>query len=173
DAATLEKRFEVPLPREPRAVLVSENGRDALVAHAVGGHLSRVSLADPDHAVTSIEVKPAADPPDFPSQKPAPNTKTSCQTYALVRSAEPAGRVLAPGVAVTPGQLDVRSSGYGVRHQTTEMPAVAVIPEATYETVPESVGTRPSPRAPCLLPRAAALEPGSNSLLVTCFGSNL
>src|SRR6185436_13105702 len=45
DGATLAKSFEVPLAREPRAVVVSDDGKTAFVAHAVGSVMSAVDLA--------------------------------------------------------------------------------------------------------------------------------
>ncbi len=46
DAEQLRPALTVELSREPRDVVVSEDGERAFVAHAVGGHLSVVRLAD-------------------------------------------------------------------------------------------------------------------------------
>ncbi len=46
DAGKITKSFEVSLPREPRAVVVSDDGAFAYVSHAVGARASRVTLAD-------------------------------------------------------------------------------------------------------------------------------
>ncbi len=52
DAATLERRFAVDLPREPRAVAVSGDGKRAFVTHAVGARMS-VDLGEGSHGVTA------------------------------------------------------------------------------------------------------------------------
>lgn len=104
----------------------------------------------------------------------------SCQGFALAKSVRPLGRVLAPAVFVDPGDLENRPEGYGDDHTPTESPAIAVIDESTGRPVEESLTTsrqrhfkQVDPRdhaGECLLPRAAAVDPTSGSLLVTCFG---
>jgi hypothetical protein len=46
DARSLAKSFQVALPREPRAVVVSDDGKYAFVSHAIGARATRVKLAD-------------------------------------------------------------------------------------------------------------------------------
>ena len=44
DAATMSQTLEVDVPREPRAVVVADDGKRAFVAHVVGGKMSVVDL---------------------------------------------------------------------------------------------------------------------------------
>ncbi|HYP88566.1 MAG TPA: hypothetical protein VEQ59_10440, partial [Polyangiaceae bacterium] len=44
ETATLREEYQVELAREPRAVVVDDEGTHAFVAHAVGSRLSRVDL---------------------------------------------------------------------------------------------------------------------------------
>jgi len=107
--------------------------------------------------------------------------RSSCQGFALAKSVAPGGRILAPQVFVDPGSPEVRPEGYGNGGVATETPAVAVLDDATAEPMEASlqvqreVGWRGEKsardhREPCLLPRAAATDPRTRTLLVTCFG---
>jgi mono/diheme cytochrome c family protein len=168
-AATLEKRFEVDLPREPRAVVVSGDGKRAFVAHAVGGKMSVVDLERAFHPVKQVGLRsPNAEP-----------RLTSCQGYALARFEGPGGRVLAPEVVVDPGDPEQRTDGYGDGNNPPERAAVAVLDEAHGEPIADSLDgvTEDDPTAPasdrtvdCLLPRAAAVDAASHTLLVACYG---
>src|SRR5262249_47739747 len=127
EAATLAKRFAVDLPREPRAVVASADGKRAFVTHAVGARISAIDLADSKHGVTSVGLQPKHG--QAPRQAAGPNPLTSCQGYALARFESPGARLLAPMVAVQPGDQEVRTAGYGDVSTPTEQPAVAVIDE--------------------------------------------
>src|SRR4029078_6984900 len=62
-AVAMEKRFDVDLPREPRAVVVSSDGKRAFVAHAVGGRMSVVDLERAFHPVKAVALRmPSAAP---------------------------------------------------------------------------------------------------------------
>lgn len=104
----------------------------------------------------------------------------SCQGFALAKSIAPKGRVLAPQVFVDPGDLENRPEGYGDDNAPTETAGIGVIDEATGRPVEESlvmsrhrmfrqVDARDH-AGECLLPRAAAVDPTSRTLLVACFG---
>lgn len=206
DAGKLTKSFEVSLPREPRAVVVSDDGAFAYVSHAVGARASRVTLADKtvieialhqrdrqtetqkrdaqreiDECMRSgIEV-----PPDL-SDRIAEIAKAegaSCQGFALAKSVDPGGRILAPQVLVDNGDPRERAPGYGNDESSTEVGDVAVIDAATGTTMAASLergvdnsrwgsgeSARDAHRGECLLPRAATIDPSSRSLLVSCFG---
>lgn len=179
DAASLDRRFEVDLPREPRAVVIGDDGKTAFVSHAVGARMSAVDLAGEAHAVKDIPLQGTLSPIRSPDRSGI----SSCQGYALARSLVPGGRVLAPQVLVTPGDPEQRAQGYGDENTPTEQPSVAVIDEGTRDALPASLqsaqeqrmfedvrGGLPQRRAECLLPRAAAVDPGSRTLFVTCFG---
>jgi DNA-binding beta-propeller fold protein YncE len=204
DSRTFAKSFEVALAREPRAVVVSDDGKFAYVSHAVGAKTSRVELAttkvtetalrgstaDVVRSIEAIEAQLAA------AKKPDPETvkvllaskkqfesetQPSCQGYALAKSVDPSGRVLAPQVLVDTGDPEQRAPGYGNDNTATEVSDVAVIDEASGKAIAASldrgqertwgeVDPRDANQPQCLLPRAAAVDAKSKALLVSCFG---
>ncbi len=118
-------------------------------------------------------------------EKRAVEGRQSCQGFVLAKSTSTPNRIFAPQVMVDPGDLEKRPTGYGDAAIIPEVPAVAVIDEAAGEALATSMAAIPSthlggfagfqhdPRltaGECLLPRAAAIDPNSQSLLVTCFG---
>ena len=108
--------------------------------------------------------------------------RPTCQGFALAKSAAVPGRIFAPQVIVEPGNLDNRPDGYGDESSPTETPDVAVIDEDARATIAASTTIHPAasrggpmidprdPRPDCLLPRAAAVDPATKALLVTCYG---
>jgi hypothetical protein len=202
DPATLARRYEVPLQREPRAVLVTDDGRTAYVAHAVGGKVSRVDLRAPEHRVREVLLH-GPDASSLTARFAAPAQQAvemtlqrlrhrfqwqfqalpaSCQGFALAKTQQPAGRILAPQVLVDPGDSSSAPTGYGNDNQDTEEPDVAVLDAnsgdpfgASLERTP-GTGRRvgePDPHPDeCLLPRAAAYDPQTRSLLVACVGTD-
>ena len=115
----------------------------------------------------------------FENMKLAARGKDSCQGYALASLDR--GRIFAPQVFVDPGDLEGKPSGYGDSNGLgTEAAAIAVIDEGTKTLVrastefprnqPFMFSGRENAPLQCLLPRAAAVDPVSGSLLVTCFG---
>jgi DNA-binding beta-propeller fold protein YncE len=106
--------------------------------------------------------------------------RPTCQGFALAKSAVTPGRIFAPQVAVDPGDLEARPDGYGDANAPTEAPSIAVLDEGTGAPMPSSTtmvedafAGRSEPRndrPECLLPRAAAIDSSTNSLLVTCYG---
>lgn len=196
-AADLGRLFRVDLPREPRSVVVADDGAVAYVSHAVGGKISLVGLGA-KHRVVELGVGSGVDPriaqvrdqiraasgvaaaaqlaalEQFPDGR-----RTSCQGYALAKSLDPAGRILAPQVLVDPGDASRRPSGYGDDNASTEIQSVAVIdaklgqPLAASLALPESRwggAVVDGSRAECLLPRAAAVDRATHTLLVACLG---
>jgi DNA-binding beta-propeller fold protein YncE/mono/diheme cytochrome c family protein len=211
DGETLSPRFETALPREPRSVVVSDDGKTAFVSHAVGSIVSVVDLSSAAHEAKSISMRgfqpgeqkqleqrrklarerektdPAGAKAILASLELTAarfgNGRPTCQGFALAKSAAAApGRIFAPQVVVDPGDPDRRPDGYGDENQHTETPSVAVLDEGTREVLAASVTVgremqmlkrgrdQRDPRPECLLPRAAAVDPGSKSLLVTCYG---
>jgi DNA-binding beta-propeller fold protein YncE/mono/diheme cytochrome c family protein len=203
DAGKLTRSFEVALPREPRAVVVSDDGRFAYVAHAVGAVASRVTFAD--KTVTAISLrerdpnteaqertlekqiegfrKKGDDVPSSLLEQLADidqGSHPSCQGFALAKSVDPGGRILAPQVLVDSGDPKERAPGYGNDESSTEAGDVAVIDAATGRPIEASLerdndsggweGARRDTGSECLLPRAAAVDPASRSLLVSCLG---
>jgi hypothetical protein len=166
DADSLTALFTVDLPREPRAVLVDDDGRRAFVAHVVGAHMSAVDLEERAHPVHLVDLRVGA--------------LSGCQGYALTKASFAAagsddasagpGRIFAPMVQVDPG--DPRPSfGYG---GSLEVPAenalVSVIDTTAERTLTRTRGGGgASPRRECLLPRSATMG-SADSLLVSCLG---
>ena len=72
--------------------------------------------------------------------------RTSCQGFALAKSAHPSGRIFAPQVLVDPGDSSQRASGYGDDNSPTEMPSIAVVDGASAETLAASVDPESAPR---------------------------
>lgn len=165
-----EARFEVDVPREPRAVLVDDDGERAFVAHVVGATLSVIDLSSPKHDVRAVDlrVKHIGGPREA-------KIRGGCQGFALAKSVEapkaenaapppgekplpplipgpapvkkapvatpaPKGRVFAPMVTVDPGEPTVRSSGYG-------SPAFSVAAEVPMVSVIDAGAERTLTRA--------------------------
>ncbi len=108
-------------------------------------------------------------------------TKMGCQGFPMVKSVEPKGRIIAPQILVDPGDPENRAQGYGDANQPTEVANVAVIDAGTRRMVSASVGHVPDrhffggdSREPqvgeCILPRSAAVDADTGTLLVTCLG---
>jgi hypothetical protein len=192
-----ERRFDVDLPRAPRAVVASQDGARAYIAHAAGGAMSVVELSASPPSARGIDVHgESADPSAFLDEPmpvsrcdghacgfslgalPSRRIRSACQGFALaeLRGAEP--RILSPMVEVTTGNPSAPSAGYGpgggLTPITAELPVVTVVDEAAGRTVKSSlVAFEPEAREakpPCLLPRAAVVRHGS--LYVACMGIN-
>jgi len=204
DARTLRKSFQLNLAREPRSVVVSDDGRFAYVSHAVGAKVSRVELVtkavveiplrgtDPqrsaqvrviDAKIRALKKSNRTVPAELLDElrELEAGQQPSCQGYALAKSTAPSGRILAPQVLVDTGDPAQRAPGYGNDNSPTETPDVAVIDAATGKPWAASlerpldasawgVDPRDVQSPECLLPRAAAVDPISKSLLVSCYG---
>jgi mono/diheme cytochrome c family protein len=187
DTARLARTFQVALPREPRAVVVSDDGSRAFVSHAVGAQVSLVDLTT--HHVKAVSVRgsePGAVPPPTPPEEEGSDaseqrsSRTACQGFALAKSVAPKGRIFAPQVLVDTGDPSERAEGYGNTSDQTEMPDVAVLDSASGTPFSSSLEMMADPlteedfrdRAPneCLLPRAAAYDAKDHALLVACVG---
>jgi DNA-binding beta-propeller fold protein YncE len=183
DTASMTRMYEVPLAREPRAVVVSDDGKKAFVAHVVGSRMSvvdlvakRASLVD----VGGVEVSNFGRGTILDLVDGSTLDRRACQGYALAKSTSVSGRIFAPQVLVDPGRAEVRSEGYGSGGMSPpEVAAIAVIDEDAARPMAESVSVKPSldlmvhnvrPLAQCLLPRAAAVDAASRSLFVACAG---
>jgi len=173
DAGSLAPRYQVDLPRDPRAVIVSEDGQRAFVAHVVEARMSVVDLETGVHQARQIDLRAWIQPSegaDSPRRK-------GCQGFALAQ-VEPEAesrlasrsfdRVFAPMVSVNPGEGS-ESAGYG-NEAPSEVSEVAVVDASAERALTRAV--RPSrsgtAQAECLLPRAASYDGGA--LYVTCLG---
>lgn len=206
-AADLRRLGELPLARDPSAVVASADGQRAFVSHAVGGRISVVALgaggAPTDARELSTDgVEWRSQPllskkfmsiafPSEPPRPPAPGAparraaldpfggapvaqrspasrvaRRGSQGFALARA--PSGAVFAPIALVDPGP-ETRGGGYGSARAQTVVDHIAVVDangeRADVPPVSSHLGT-----LGCQLPRAAAIEPGEEVLLVTCLG---
>jgi len=120
---------------------------------------------------TGQSIRRRRDRPPFRSSA-SKRERTACQGFALAEVMGPVPRVLAPMVEVVTGDLEAPSSGYGVGSSTTaELPVVAALDASKGEPIKGSLTAHEPDAAappPCLLPRAAAVRPGS--LFVACMG---
>lgn len=151
ETTKLGHQVDVNVPREPRSVVVSDDGRTAFVSHAVGSVMSAIDLASSKTEAREIsmrgflpgEQKQTAmmkqmarfrfakhDAADGDLDKREEGHQ-SCQGFALAKSSAVGGRIFAPQVMVEPGDPDQRPDGYGDHNTQTETPAVAVIDEGT------------------------------------------
>lgn len=181
DLASFERKYEVPLPREPRAVVVSDDGTKAFVAHVVGSRMSVVDLGAKKATaidVGGVEENVFGRPSLFGSSSEV--DRRACQGFALAKSTELPGRIFAPQVLVDPGRTEERSEGYGsAGGSPPEVAAVAIIDEDTSKPLMESLSVKPDlrsmagmsrPRPACLLPRAATIDAKGRALFVACVG---
>lgn len=176
-SADLAPRRVVPLPREPRAVLVIDRGATALVTHAVGGIVSAVNLADSAAPVASIKLQ--AGRRTGKNGEPDPKRpREASQGYALASvSGLRAGgerdmlRVFAPHTSVDPGAPEGGASGgYGSGGAGARpvAPIVSVIDPLARRSITNHVARAfhedSSPE--CALPRSAVADEGA--LFVAC-----
>ena len=199
EGAELKLKGTVKLAREPRAITLSSDQKTAFLSHSVGGRASVVDLETQGVRQISLsgrerhdldkvkeELRKSSDMLDALAKMEAKfaeqdkdrsrfGRRASCQGFALAKSTN--GRIFAPQVHVDPGQLSQRTAGYGQEHATTEVPSVAVIDAATGYPMATSLGITHrrrfrsnDVREECILPRAAAVDNKSSSLLVACWG---
>jgi DNA-binding beta-propeller fold protein YncE len=172
-AERLTKVDQWDVPREPRTIVVSDDGKRAFVSHAVGTFLETIELGEGARKPKKVSMDGAAEVSGWEGEV-SEEKRQACQGFALVKSVAPAGRIFAPHVLVFTGEPSVQSSGYGAAESIEpESFDVAVIDEDQAEVLPPSVVLHPVLRRPraCSLPRGAAA--GENgSLYVTCLGEN-
>jgi cytochrome c peroxidase len=191
DGDSLKVAFQVPLAREPRAVVVSGDGSTAFVSHVVGSRASAVDLRAPEHPVRTLDLS-GSDPNlehrgrrsflrsvrGVLQQEQSAPSRSACQGFALTRSADPAGRIFAPQVLVDPGNAEVPTGGYGDGFLAAEVASVGVIDEGSGEVVRASLQLGPNDGQihlsgrQCLLPRSAAADASRKALYVSCLGAD-
>ena len=177
-SADLGVLYSVAMPREPRSVIVSDDGQRAFVAHAVGGQATVVDLAK--RQLTAVPLHRSASTEK--SRRVA--VEAACQGFALAKTAPERPRVLVPQVIVDPGDTAQQPSGYGTAtSEAPEQPDIAVLDSKSGDVLPSSLGAGDASgvrgfvrnltgklESECLLPRAAAYDAATRSLLVGCFG---
>jgi DNA-binding beta-propeller fold protein YncE len=191
DAKTLKRSYDVALPREPRSVVVADDGAHAFVSHSVGGNVSVVDLevrriaSTPTHMTNDLNKRAQKTGGRLSSSFGFRTDRegASCQGFTLAKTELPSSRILAPQVLVDPGDTRQQTSGYGASESDqAEVADVAVLDATTGDVLPMSLETTTgfvarSMRATdehaheeCLLPRASAYDGKTQSLLVACFG---
>jgi len=175
DARAMRIRAEHAVAREPRAVVVSTDGKRAFVSHVVGDALDVVSLDEDASAGAVRQLRVGGAELTFGrSASPSTGTRAACQGFALARAES--GRVFAPHVLAFTGNAEETSSGYGGdgEGRDSEVFHVPVIDEDAATIVAGSMRvTDTMVELPnrCALPRSATV--GKAGLFVTCLGEDV
>jgi DNA-binding beta-propeller fold protein YncE len=189
---TLVLQAQTPLAKEPRAVLAMNGGEKVYVAHASGGHMSIVTPSTQEVttvatfetvAQTAVAVKPQRD--GTGAQLALDKRPRAAQGFTLASTKAIPGKVWAPQVAVDPGPIGERTAGYGANpNLPSHVPSAPVFDHGKQRFHTPSLPTRrpgdsllmsravDRATTPCLLPRAAAVDGKTASLLVTCVGAD-
>jgi len=180
DMESFTTKTEIAVAREPRAVVVSSDGKRAFVSHVVGDGLDVVSLdGNPipgNKNPGDLKKKLVVDGTELVFGRhmmTSDQARASCQGFVLAKSEN--GRIFAPHVLAFTGDPTETSSGYGGGESSREPEVfhVPVIDEDAAKIVPGSMKLHAgidSPSSRCALPRAAAV--GKAGLFVTCLGEN-
>jgi len=184
DGKSFERRLEVELPRDPRNVVVSDDGTKAYVAHATGSKVSLVPLKQASARAASLWVGTAGkvdtEMDGNRAQLKVSSQRFGSQGFALAKQPGTSGRILAPQVLVDRGNLErPTSQGYS-DSQIPQMASVAVLDEDAGSVLPSSLddsldaavnlGWGERQVKECLLPRVALVDPKGESLFVGCLG---
>lgn len=190
---TMTKIWGVALPREPRSVVVADDGARAFVSQAVGGQVSVVDMGVqrvvPTETHLTMENVKATMKAGTMKEAVLENLSfggengSSCQGFSLAKSESPQGRLFVPQAMVDPGDPNANPEGYGSpQRDQTEAADVAVLDESNGSLLLSSLDTNPSAfvrqfgqqgehkHLECLLPRSAAYDVKHGSLLVGCYG---
>ena len=188
---SLARTFDVALPREPRSIVVSDDGAHAFVSHSVGGAVTVVDLgvhrvaSTPTHMTDDLMKKANKSGARMFSSFGFRSGRegASCQGFTLAKTEAPVARILAPQVLVDPGDTRQQTSGYGSSESDqAEVSDVAVLDAVTGDVMPTSLEPLNSnlvrsmrasdehSHEECLLPRASTFDAKTQSLLVACFG---
>ena len=100
DAGSMAQKFDVKLPREPRAVLVDDAGERAFVAHVVGAKMSVVDLNTDKHDVREVDLRVKRVVNTASARNTSDKLRSGCQGFALAKSVEVDDK---PGPAAGPG----------------------------------------------------------------------
>ena len=82
DARTMAPAFHVDLARDPRAVVVSDDGSRAFVSHVVEARMSVVDLATPEHQARLIDLRVKR---NLGETGPNVTLRKGCQGFALTK----------------------------------------------------------------------------------------
>ena len=111
DAATFAPKFEVELARDPRSLIVSDDGSRAFVAHVVEARMSVVDLTTREHAVRLVDLRARSSADESPD-----SMRKGCQGFALAKVSDSGDakvamvdRIYAPMVSVDSGDVTTQS----------------------------------------------------------------
>ncbi len=176
DAQTMAVRAEHAVTREPRGVVVSNDGKRAFVSHVVGDKLDVISLEGSEAGTGKASKSFSIDGSEqtFSRMGAGQQKRAACQGFALARA--DSGRIFAPHVLVFTGDPAENSSGYGggSEGREAEVMNITVIDEDAGKLIAESarlMAGLDGVTSRCALPRAAAV--GKAGLFVTCLGDNV
>ena len=176
DAQTMTVRAEHAVTREPRGVVVSNDGKRAFVSHVVGDKLDVIALEGSDAGTAKARRSLSVDGSEqiFSRMGAGEQKRAACQGFALARAES--GRIFAPHVLVFTGDPAENSSGYGggSEGREAEVMNIPVIDEDAGKLIAESarlMAGLDGVTSRCALPRAAAV--GKAGLFVTCLGDNV
>lgn len=179
DPKAMKVTARLPSPREPRGVVLTDEGSTAYVSHLVGSGLSRIDDLAGNPTLTAVPL-PAA-----PERGPAGHELQASLGYAITLSAD--GKVLfAPRHALgAEGNgswwgaptVDVMDLATGQSLQPVRTGALPVaVGHPPYMTDPPEwaalEGQAPSPSLALVQPRAVVYRKRSDSLLVVSEGSD-
>ncbi|AKV02785.1 Surface antigen protein [Labilithrix luteola] len=170
DTKTMTRIAEHEVAREPRAVVVSHDGKRAFVSHAVGNSLDVVEL----DGKGAKRVVPMAGVEEFLGRGDESGTQSrmGCQGFTLARAES--GKIFAPHALVFTGDASEASDGYGGGEgREAEVFHVPVVDEDTGKPLAGTSRLRAgleTHSGRCALPRAAAV--GKAGLFVTCLGAD-
>ena len=85
ETASMAQKYAVDLPREPRAVLVDDDGKRAFVSHLVGGRVSVIDLDGAKHDVRAISLASKAQSPYGSRGSALDRERTGTQGYTLAK----------------------------------------------------------------------------------------
>ncbi len=178
NSGTLEVTRVIPVSREPRAVLIANQGKTAFITHAVGGIVTSVDIENteskPETASlqTGRRVKPNL--AGFDNDNP----RKATQGYALARvdgtrkdGLRDALRIFAPHTSVDPGAAaSVTTGGYGGTGAGPRAVAqlISVIDPMEKKSITNHVDGmfHSATLQDCVLPRSAAAD--DKGLFVAC-----
>lgn len=186
DGATLAVKRQVKLSRDPYAVAMFEDGRQALVTHVVGGRVSVVDVQD--GAMRELDASRMDRKEAFPNMMPmAPMSfggsrvakklpvsvrahRFAVQAFAAARADD--GRILV-AATLADGSRAPSSSGYGGGASDIRTQAgVELVVDAEGLEVSVPRGTARGTTSDCFLPRGAAWDAGEGLLLLACAGTD-
>jgi DNA-binding beta-propeller fold protein YncE/mono/diheme cytochrome c family protein len=170
---TGEKTLSVRVGREPRAIAATE---DALyVTHAAEDSLTRIDLAHPESKPTTIDMNTDF----FGTEDMVMPPFVAREAFAITRAGD---NLIVPHTIVDSGGKTSITSGYGGGSASVATTTAFTLdafdvrhkdPLPTGGAATEALDSRFFGPGSCLLPRAAAYDARTKSVLVACVGADV